>query len=198
MNDQKQPPTPEATTAPAPTQETPALPKVKAPVRTLVKLRRNLPSDELRLLGSTLANTFSELRSAEDEKKAVVTQCKAKIDAIKARATEIAGKVSSGFEMTDIQCEIRYDQPSPGMKSTVRLDTGEVINVDPMTDAERQTELPLKVEEKKPVNVGVGGVVVVAADKDGTIDPPEPDEEAGEAEDDIDTPAAADEKKVDY
>lgn len=56
-----------------------------------------------------------------------------------------SGLFHDGFEMRDVKCKVLWNQPSAGEKTTVRLDTGEQVAVEPMSAEERQEELPLEI-----------------------------------------------------
>jgi hypothetical protein len=42
---------------------------------------------------------------------------------------------------SDVECLILLDEPEPGKKTIVRMDTHETVEVEDMTDADRQTDL---------------------------------------------------------
>lgn len=121
----------------------PAAAPIRPPKKTEINLRVEFTRDEIVELALKQGEAFNELNRAEEDKKAVTAQLKAKCEGISARISEITGKLTSGFEYRVVPCEIRYDDPKPGLKTTYRLDTGATVNVDPMTLAERQAELDL-------------------------------------------------------
>lgn len=127
---------------------TPTLPPARPPKKTEMQLRVEYTRDEIVGLARKLAESTAELSRAEEDKKAVTAQLKAICDSISASISELTGKINSGFEYRVTPCEVRYDDPKPNLKSTVRLDTGDVVNVEPMTLSERQAELPLTGESK--------------------------------------------------
>lgn len=132
------------TTTPAPAAPKP----IRPPKKTEMSLRVEFTRDEIVDLARKQAESYGELNRAEEDKKAVTAQLKAKCDGIAARISELAGKITSGFEYRVVPCETRYDEPKPGLKTTVRLDTCDVVSVDPMSLAERQAELDL--DKKQP------------------------------------------------
>lgn len=129
---------------------TPAAAPIRPPKKTETNLRVEFTRDEIVELALKQGEAFNELNRAEEDKKAVTAQLKAKCEGISARISEITGKLTSGFEYRTVPCETRYDDPKPGLKTMYRLDTGGVVNVDPMTLAERQAELDLS--GKAPVH----------------------------------------------
>ena len=121
----------------------PAAAPIRPPKKTEINLRVEFTRDEIVELALKQGEAFNELNRAEEDKKAVTAQLKAKCEGISARISEITGKLTSGFEYRVVPCEIQYDDPKPGLKTTYRLDTGATVAVDPMTLAERQAELDL-------------------------------------------------------
>lgn len=122
------------------TTEAPPKPRSRA---TEMSLRVDFTADELLNLARKQAEAHGDLNRAEEEKKAATAQLKARCESISARISELAGKITAGFEYRMTPCEIRFDDPKPGLKTTYRLDTGESVNVDPMSMSERQAELSL-------------------------------------------------------
>lgn len=116
---------------------------IRPPKKTEMQLRVEFNDRELVNLARRQAEACGELSRAEEEKKAVTSQLKAKCDGLSSKISELAGKITAGFEYRTVPCEIRFDDPKAGLKSTYRLDTGEVVNVDPMSLDERQADLPL-------------------------------------------------------
>ena len=137
-------------------QNAKSVPPTRAPKKTEMSLRVEYTRDEIVDLARKQAEAYGELSRAEDEKKAVVATLKAKCDGISARIAELAGKITAGFEYRTVPCEIRYDEPKAGLKTTLRLDMGTEVNVEPMTLSERQAELQLdapKPVQPQPVTV---------------------------------------------
>ena len=124
-----------------------------------LQLRHTFSDKETLELARKLAEANRDLNQAEDEKKSVVSQLKAKSDAIAARVAEEAGKINCGFEYRMTPCTVKYHTPKTGVKTITRNDLNEVIEEMDMTQAELQDELPLDAT-KAPE----GGVVAVQAD----------------------------------
>lgn len=127
-----------------------------------MSLRHTFTEKETLGLARTLAEKNNELTQAEEEKKSVTSQLKARIDGISARVTEISTKITTGYEYRPTKCTVKYHTPRAGMKSLIRDDTGEVFETADMTDAEKQGELPLGVDKGKQES---GGTVSVPADE---------------------------------
>lgn len=152
----------------------------KPPKKTEQSLRVKFTEEETLKLARKLAEKNAEAEQAENDKKAVTKQLAAKCDAIAAQVSEISGKINAGFEYRTVQCETTYDDPKPGMKTTRRLDTLEVIEQETMTLAELQQEIPFSgnedgkvvslaaaraaMESTAPRRTSRGGVVACEAD----------------------------------
>jgi len=127
------------------------------------QLRYQFNDDELKERGKKLAETHSKLASLELDKKRIVTSITAQVSAVKAEAGNLAEMVSTGYEVRDIPCTATMDTPTIGKKTIRRDDTGEEVEVQPMTpsenseaqDARAKAEYDLKnpvldLEEVKP------------------------------------------------
>ena len=72
---------------------------------------------------------------------------KAKIDAKDSLISNLSNNVNNGYEYRSVDCEVEMDSPKKGMKTTTRIDTGEVVGTEKMTDADRQEEMPLETKK---------------------------------------------------
>ena len=127
----------------------------KPPKKTEQSLRVKFTEEEVVKLARKLAEKNAEAEQADNDKKAVTKQLAAKCEGIAAQVSEISGKINAGFEYRTVQCETTYDDPKPGMKTTRRLDTLEVIEQEAMTLAELQQELPFHGTASGEVSVQV-------------------------------------------
>ena len=141
----------------------------RKPRATDLNLRVNFTHDELFNLGKTLADHVRSLKDAEDEKKSVTARLQAKVDEVKAKITQVTNDISSGYTYKSVRCEVRYDVPGIGSKSTIRLDTNEIVSIDQMNSAEMQFDLVLDStgtpEARPKAETDGSGVVTVPADK---------------------------------
>jgi len=110
----------------------------------------SLTEAEIRSCATELARVTAQQAELEDEKKAVTSGFKNRIDRCVADCRALAQKVTTKRELRDIDCEW---SPSDGGKMILtRTDTGEVIDTRKMTEEEQQQNLPLdtgKVPSKK-------------------------------------------------
>lgn len=90
------------------------------------QLRYDFSAKEQHELSIQQARKQKELVELEEEKKSVSSQYKARIDEIKATLNKLSNQVVDGFELREVDCEVRYHQPERGRKTIIRLDTGKV------------------------------------------------------------------------
>lgn len=129
------------------------------------------PTDEQRKdFGIKLATTLEEVQRVEEEGKRNSDHYKDRIGGLQATVDELRWKVSTWQEWRDAECTVEFDDPTPGFKSVVRIDNGEVVETEAMTDADKQFVPDLD----EPDDGSIDNIVEI--DIDAT---PEP---AGEAE----------------
>lgn len=112
--------------------------------------------DELRQLGEQLALANQNVYTLRSDKKTTVASMEAAIKAAESHAAEITRKLNEKGEMRPTEVHYVMDTPRPGYKTVARIDTGEEIRVDPMTDEERQATLPF-AEVPDGKTAGAGG-----------------------------------------
>jgi len=115
---------------------------VRPPKQTDRDLRVEFTERELLEIGKRLAEANRELVAADDNRKAMASQLKARCDGIQARVDELSNQLTAGYTFRRVPCEVRFDAPSRGLKSVYRLDTGALLETESMTHDERQAELP--------------------------------------------------------
>lgn len=98
----------------------------------------------------------------EDQKKAQDAEHKEALEACKLQIKRLSRKMASGSEMRNVQCVWLLGDPTPGEKTLVRKDTGEIVRVIPMQDHDYQEELPITA----PAN-GSGEMLVLEPPPDG-------------------------------
>ena len=95
---------------------------------------------EKRDMAQELAQKVSDQQIAEDEKKAVMSDLKSKIDSLAAQSNSLATKLNNGYEMRNIKCEVEKDYTG-GVVYHRRTDTFEVVRERKMTDEDRQLKV---------------------------------------------------------
>lgn len=103
---------------------------------------------ELGELSDLLATAVTQRGDLERQKKSFDAQLKGQIEAESERITVLAAKVTSKFEMRDVEVTFLYDVPLPGQKTAIRVDTGAECGVEQMNDRDRQGRLSLATESE--------------------------------------------------
>jgi hypothetical protein len=102
-----------------------------------------LNDDEVRTYSEELARVTTLQAEAEDEKKAVTSGFKDKIDRFIADSRTLARKISTRQELRAVDCEWVNDYDNI-IAVLHRKDTGEVIDRQKLTEEEMQLSLPGK------------------------------------------------------
>jgi len=110
--------------------------------------------EELADTATKLVQALTDKETAETEKKISDSVFKERINKHEAEATEHAKRYAKGGETAQIGCTIRYDVPTVGKKSYIRMDREETVEVHDMSLEEKQETLqfPLtaSAEQKSP------------------------------------------------
>ena len=96
--------------------------------------------EEKKEFSVNMANKISEFHEVTDQKKAVMSDFKSKLDALSAEINTMARKVKDGYEMRYMDCEIRKDYDKK-IVSYVRVDNDEVVRTRIMTEEDMQLKL---------------------------------------------------------
>jgi hypothetical protein len=87
-----------------------------------------------------------------------IENSKSKLSGLYDDVISISKKMKQGFEERSIPCEVKFNTPHNGKKSTIRTDTGETVAVENMTAEEFQEELELTdgkiIDESKRITSG--------------------------------------------
>lgn len=100
---------------------------------------------EIQELGTELARATQEAAELEQRKKEITASLKSEIEAKAGTMARLARLVTTGYEHRDVECAVKFHEPKTGVKTIIRLDTGETVRVDPMTEKELQQSLPFEV-----------------------------------------------------
>lgn len=105
-------------------------------------LKVMLTADEERHLGKESALQRQLATRITDEFDGVKADFKSRLERCEAEQNRLSVLLNNGYELRDVECEVISDFKS-GQISVVRLDTGEEVEVRPMTEEERQRDLPI-------------------------------------------------------
>ena len=107
----------------------------------------SLTENEIRSCATELARVTASQAELEDDKKAVTSGFKNRIDRCVADCRALAQKVTTKRELRDIDCE--WSPTDGGKMILTRTDTGEIIDTRKMTEEEHQQSLPLAGQSEK-------------------------------------------------
>lgn len=77
----------------------------------------------------------------EKRKAGAAKEFKEMLDALYSRAGILAQQIKNRGENRETDCIVELHKPAEGMKTTIRLDTGEIVVTEPMTEEEKQEQL---------------------------------------------------------
>jgi hypothetical protein len=143
----------------------PPVHKTPAPKKTERQLRVKFTDTELVEKGRQVGEKYAERARIESEFDAVKAQFKDKLARCDAEIGEVAGHLHTGWEYRKVNCDVTFDDPDRGKKTTRRLDTFETVEVEVMSMSELQQELPLTPAAQ--TGVDAEGNVRVASDEGG-------------------------------
>lgn len=104
----------------------------------------DLTDKERRDYGITLATTLGDMEDIEAQKKREMDHFKDRIAGLQAKADELSRKVRDGKEWREVECHTLMSTPDREHKQTIRLDTGETIRTERMTDTDLQIIMPFE------------------------------------------------------
>lgn len=105
-------------------------------------LQCKLDDTEVLNYGRQIAREQTELETAEQRKKEVMSQLKADIEKHTSAIRSLSSKIATGYEYRAVKCQKVVDG-TENRVSIVRDDTGEVIEERPLNDDELQRGLPI-------------------------------------------------------
>lgn len=141
--------------------------------RTERELMCALSDEEVQSRGRLLGETVTQIDDTNAARSSAMKEFKERLTGLNEQQRKLARVIRDRSEKRMVTCLIKFHAPMEGMKRTVRMDTGEVIGEEPMTDGEKQMHLfagqqdferfmkdqgvdkdpePEDPEEKKPLN----------------------------------------------
>lgn len=88
-------------------------------------LKYEFGQEELLGISRELARENADRDALENQKKAVTSELKSKIDLATAHIGSLSLLINNGYEMRNVKCVVDYNNPKEGLKSVQRTDTGE-------------------------------------------------------------------------
>ena len=95
---------------------------------------------ELREIAGEMAQKIVNLQQAEDDKKAIMSDYKSQIDGIQAGINSAATKMTSGYEMRSVKCQVVPDYDRK-VWEYIRVDTGKCVKEKGMTSNDLQRKI---------------------------------------------------------
>lgn len=111
------------------------------PRKTKEYLRYDFTDAEKLANAQELGRHVQELRAIERRKAEVTAELSLSVKHKTGLVDEISTQVTNGYIYRDVDCEVHMDTPGDGMKTVIRLDTGENVSVERMSESERQMVL---------------------------------------------------------
>lgn len=90
-------------------------------------------------IATEMAQKVVTLQQAEDDLKAIKSDYKSQIDGIQAGINSAATKMTSGYEMRSVKCQVVPNYPKK-VWEYIRVDTGEMVKKKNMTSNDLQME----------------------------------------------------------
>lgn len=106
--------------------------------RELHSIRYTFTPDELAQKSTQLAETCGEKARLVEEKKSVMSDYKAKIDAKDSIISLLSSHITNGYEIKTVECEVEVDYVA-GVK--LYFFQGTLYDTSPLEDEDRQLEL---------------------------------------------------------
>lgn len=107
-----------------------------------VALTCELPPHELDLLRKELSTEVYQLRSLEDEKKALVSAMGEQIDKVKDRVKKLNNETETGKGVRSVICKWSIERDREKREWVLRrMDTKEAVRVEPLSAVDAQEEM---------------------------------------------------------
>ena len=122
---------------------------------TSMRLPVKLNDDDLLARGRQLVENMRKTAASEEAREVENKKRKSEIELLEEVTARISSTISSGSEEREVECELRKDYVH-GSVTTVRSDTGEVVDERTMSADERQDVMAFAQPSREPAK-GKGG-----------------------------------------
>lgn len=102
------------------------------------QLRYNFTDTERIEKAKALAESLNRYAATEAEKKRIAKDYDSRLDVIQAEIDLLNGSVLSGYELREYLCRWTYDEPTRGRKTLRKVEGGEIVAEEDMTERDRQ------------------------------------------------------------
>jgi hypothetical protein len=100
-----------------------------------------LTDGELQSRATMLCNTVGEIDQVQHDKKDAMKEYQDQLTALQEQQRKLVRTIRERSERRIVACAVLWHTPAEGVKRIVRLDTGEPIAEESMTDSEKQLNL---------------------------------------------------------
>jgi hypothetical protein len=119
--------------------------------KATLTLRCEYTDAELAFKRDELSTVIVRQSEVELRKAEVNRDFKEELDGLYSRASELAHQIKARGESRSVACLVEFHKPNVGEKTIIRLDTGELVRVEVMTEDERQEEFGFDVEARDQI-----------------------------------------------
>lgn len=118
--------------------------------------------------GAKLATLIDDARRLELSRRQVMAEFKEKLATLESEISDTGTAIRMKEITRRVECRCHFDDPAPGMLTWYRTDNGEEVESRPMTDVEKQEELPLADQLAADAELPAG-----LEDLDWSVEPPQ-------------------------
>jgi len=106
--------------------------------RQFESVRRYFSDTELAEMHEALVQRVGEVKNLRAEKTQANAAVNASIKGAEKGVFDLQERLANGYEVIDVEVISVMDAPTQGQKQILRVDTNEVIRIEPMTAREKQ------------------------------------------------------------
>lgn len=115
-----------------------------------LSLKCPFSAEKLREMADKLTRAINTREEIEEEKKASNAAFKSRLEECEKEIVPLARAYAKSYEMADVACDIRYNDPDPGKKTYYRMDTKEAVETHDMSWEEKQEEIQFNLPQTDP------------------------------------------------
>jgi hypothetical protein len=117
------------------------LPPEESGSRILLEIWREFTKDELQDKGEELALAEMQSDEIERERRESQSDYAKKLKDLRGRISQLSKQIQTKGAQRPTWCVVMFHRPAQGKKEIYRSDTGELVDIQEMTDTERQQKL---------------------------------------------------------
>lgn len=102
--------------------------------RITQQLKCKFTTQDVEAKSQELASLMQQYDALESERRRTSEEYTKQLGAIRGNMRELSKRIKAREEERQVACVVSFNTPQPGIKTTSRLDTREIIAVEPMTD----------------------------------------------------------------